>query len=323
MTDPAALVGLLFPFFAVIGLGVIFARAMRVPEAGLAWMQVFLVYAALPCLFFRLIAPKPIGELANWPFIAGTTAATAIAFALSLAAGRVFRLRAPDSVMAGLAGSYANIGYMGPPMVVSLLGPAASAPVALVFVFDTILLFSLVPALMGVAGLGRRSVGATMAEIVKRVFTHPFVLATIVGILASAFRWTPPVALDTMIGWLSGASAPCALFTLGVTVALRPAGRVPADVAALVAIKLLAHPAIVWVLLSAVGGIDPVWIKAAVVMAALPPALNIFVLARQYETGVERASACVLVGTVASILTLSGFILLLETGVLPANLFGR
>jgi predicted permease len=42
------------------------------------------------------------------------------------------------------------------------------------------------------------------------------------------------------------------------------------------------------------------WVYAAVLMAALPPALNVFVLARQCETWVEHASSSVLFGTMAS-----------------------
>jgi len=56
-------------------------------------------------------------------------------------------------------------------------------------------------------------------------------------------------------------------------------------------------------------------------MAALPPALNIFVISTQYNVGVERASACVLMGTLASMVTLTGVLYLVNTGLLPYDLF--
>lgn len=322
MVVAAGLFDLLFPFFGIIGLGFAFGRRARIPEAGLAWMQAFIVYLALPCLFFRLISEKPVGELANWTFVLGTTCATAAAFALAFATGALCGLRPSETVLGAVAGSYSNVGYMGPPLVVSLLGAEASAPVALIFVFDTIFLFSATPALMALAGLERRGALATAGDAARKVMTHPFVVATLVAVAASSLRWQPPEAIGTMVTWLSRAAAPCALFVLGVTAALRPAARVPREVPALVAIKLVLHPAMVWVLLSLLPGIEPVWTEAAIVMAALPPALNIFVLARQYEVGVERASSCILVGTLASILTLSTAILLFQTGALPVRLFG-
>ncbi len=95
----------------------------------------------------------------------------------------------------------------------------------------------------------------------------------------------------------------------------------PAGVPALVVIKLLLHPLLVWMLLSAFGGIPTHWIYAAIIMAALPPALNIFVISTQYKVGVERASACILVGTIVSMITLPGFLWLVKTGRITADLF--
>ena len=87
VADLAGLVNLLAPFFGLIALGFFCGKTVRRPASGLAWMQFFLIYVALPCLFYRLIADKPLAELANWPFIAATTTATFLAFALSFSAG--------------------------------------------------------------------------------------------------------------------------------------------------------------------------------------------------------------------------------------------
>ena len=58
-------------------------------------------------------------------------------------------------------------------------------------------------------------------------------------------------------------------------------------------------------LLTAFGPFDPNWVATAVLMAALPPALNVFVLARQYDAWVEPASGSVLLGTLLSVATLT------------------
>lgn len=322
MADLAAIVNLVAPFFGLILLGFVIGRVKRLPEAGLAWLQFFLIYVALPPLFYRLIADKPVTELANWRFIAGTTFSTFCAFALSFVIGmRATRRDIPQSVMQGVAGSYSNIGYMGPPLLLAALGPAASAPLILIFVFDSVLLFSLVPFLMAIGGVEKKSMLATARQVVWQVATHPFNVATLLGVLAAATRFELPSALDKMVLWLSQAAAPCALFLLGVTVALRPIKRLPAEVPALVAVKLVLHPLLVWVVLSALGGFADIWIFTAVIMAALPPALNIFVISTQYRVGIERASACILVGTIVSMGTLTGFLWLVKTGRMAADLF--
>ena len=321
MSELIGLFNLLAPFFGLIGLGFFCGKVVKQPEAGLAWMQFFLIYVALPCLFYRLIADKPLDELANWPFIAATTLSTLCAFGLSFASGWRYTKDVAQSVMQGVAGSYSNIGYMGPPLILAALGPAASAPVVLIFVFDSLLLFSLVPLLMSVAGLERLSPGATVRRILWRVVTHPFNVATALGITASYLHLELPTALNQMVTWLYGSAAPCALFLLGVTVAMRPMGRIPGEVPTLVLIKLVLHPLLLWALLSALGDFGQTWTYAAVTMAALPPALNIFVISTQYNVGVERASACVLMGTLASMVTLTGVLYLVNTCLLPYDLF--
>lgn len=320
MSELIGLFNLLAPFFGLIGLGFLCGRFVRQPEAGLAWMQFFVIYVALPCLFFRLIADKPLDELTNWWFITATTLATFCAFALSFSAGWRYTKDLPQSVMQGVAGSYSNIGYMGPPLILAALGQAASAPVVLIFVFDNLLLFSLIPLLMSVAGLEKLSLSATIRRIVWRILTHPFNVATMLGIAASYLHLTLPGPLNQMVTWLSGAAAPCALFILGVTVAMRPLRRIPGEVPILVVTKLVLHPLFVWILLSAIGDFGETWTYAALTMAALPPALNIFVISTQYNVGVERASACVLIGTIASMVTLTALLFVIRTGMLPYDL---
>jgi malonate transporter len=322
MADLAGIFNLVAPFFGLILLGLVIGRYKKLPEAGLAWLQFFLIYVALPPLFYRLIADKPLSELSNWRFVTATTLSTFCAFVLSFAVGMKFTGRnLPQSVMQGVAGAYSNIGYMGPPLILAALGASSSAPLVLVFVFDSILLFSLVPFLMALAGVEKKSIFATAREVVWGVLTHPFNLATMAGVFAAFTHLELPDALDKMTLWLAQAAAPCALFLLGVTVALRPLRRMPTEVPLLVAIKLVLHPLLVWVLLSAIGSFPDNWVFTAVIMAALPPALNIFVISTQYKVGIERASACILVGTIVSMGTLTGFLWLVKTGRMAADLF--
>ena len=53
------------------------------------------------------------------------------------------------------------------------------------------------------------------------------------------------------------------------------------------------------------GPFDPNWITTAVLMAALPPALNVFVFARQYDSLGRAGLGSVLLGTLVSVATLT------------------
>jgi malonate transporter len=305
---------LALPYFGLIFIGFSCGKLKQIPDTALAWMNFFIVYVALPALFYRILSETPLEQLAQIDFIFATTLATFGAFALSFAIGMVIRRGdIGQSTIAGLAGGYGNIGYMGPGLALATLGPQAAVPVALIFCFDTLLLFSLVPFLMALADPRQENIGTTAVQVVKQVVSHPLVIATAVGVASAAIHFHPPLALERLLQFLQNAAAPCALFTLGVTVALRPLRSMPWEVPFLVTVKLVLHPMLAFLLLSLFGVSNQSWISTAVLMAALPPALNVFVFARQYDTWVEQASGAVLVGTLFSVVTLTSVMWMVKT----------
>lgn len=108
---------------------------------------------------------------------------------------------------------------------------------------------------------------------------------------------------------------------MGVTLALRPLKRRPVELTYIVPIKLIVHPALMYLALSWVGDFQPAWVFTAVLLAALPTATNVFVLAQQYGVWIERASATILVTTVLSVLTVSALLFAITSGALPPDLF--
>ena len=286
-------INLALPYFGLIFIGLACGKLKPIAETGLGWMNFFLIYVSLPCLFYRVLALTPLNDLNRPSFVVATTLATAAAFACAYAIGWGFRRNLAEAAIAGLSGGYGNIGYMGPGLALATLGPAANVPVALIFCFDTLLLFGLVPFLMMLANPRQSGIAAATFEVVRRIVLHPFIIATVLGVASAAIHFEPPVAVDRLMQFLQNAAAPCALFTLGVTVALRPLQRVPWEVPLTASVKLLLHPTLALVLLSLLGPFDPAWVYTAVLMAALPPALNVFIMARQYDTWVTQASGSV------------------------------
>jgi len=315
---------LALPFFGLILIGYIAAKWRRLPFEGLAWLNFLVIYISLPALFYQLLAKAPIHELANGRFIAGTTLATLTAFLLSLAVGyRATRGNLPEAAIVGVVGGYSNVGYMGPSLALAALGPAVAVPTALVICFDSVLMFILVPMLMAVAGSERRSLPRTALDILARILLHPFIVGTLAGTAASATGFHAPEAIDRLLTYLTQLTMPCALFALGVTVALRPVVRVPVELPPVLAIKLIGHPVLALVFLAAIGGVPPLWIATAVLIASLPPAVSALVVAQQYRVYEDRAATAILVGTALSMVTVTATLYLVTHDLLPVDLFGR
>ena len=318
-----AIIGLIFPFFALIGLGFGTGRIVQRPIEGLAWLNVFIIYLALPALFFQLLSKTPVEQLANPGFVTATTLATLVVFLLVFLVG-FLRTRGdvPAATIKGLAGAYGNIGYMAPGLALVAFGPSATVPVALIFCFDNTLHFVMAPLCMALGGGSERPVREIVADVLTKIFSHPFIIATIVGVGAAVLGVTLPGPVDRLLTLLSSAAAPCALFAMGITLALRPLKRVPPELGYILPAKLILHPLLVYLFLGLAGDFDPVWVHTAMLLACLPTATNVFVIAQQYGIWVERASAAILATTVGSVVTVTLALYAISIGVFPANPFG-
>jgi malonate transporter and related proteins len=184
----------------------------------------------------------------------------------------------------------------------------------LIFCCDSIFLFSIVPLLIGLTDRGGRHWLHTLGLVVRQIVLNPLIMSACAGALAAALHIHPPVAIDNTLMFLQNAAAPTALFVLGVTVALRPFGRVPWEVPPIIAVKLLIHPLVAFGLMLLFGPFPQPWAATAVLMASLPPALNVFVIARQNDSWIEPASVAVLIGTFASVVTLTSVMWFIQTG---------
>ncbi len=306
------IINLALPFFGLIFIGFACGKWRQIPDAGLAWMNFFILYVSLPALFFHILAKTPFEQLAQVDFIKVTTLSTACAFAIAFVAGLLIRRNVADATLAAVGGGFGNVGYMGPGLALATFGEQAAVPVALVFSFDALIIFALVPILMAFGGASKAGVGRALLDGVRSIVLNPLLIAAALGVVAAATHFEPPVAIDRLLQFLYVSAAPCALFALGVTVALRPVGGISAEVPVLAIIKLVIHPAIVFAMLPLFGTFDPIWVGTAVLLAALPPALTAYVFARHYDRWIEQASSLVLFGTLASVATLTVIMWLLR-----------
>lgn len=315
-------IGLVLPFFGLIFIGFLVASITRQPLEALGWMNTFIVYVALPALFFQLLAKTPFEQLTEWRFIFGSVFSTYMIFSLMFVwSVLASRGEIAESTIKALAAAYGNIGYMGPGLALLAFGNEAAVPVALIFCFENIMHFAIAPMMMALSGDDKTSPLRLILGVLRKIFLHPFIIATALGVGAAYIGLRLPVPAEHFLEYLSRAAAPCALFAMGVTLALRPFDRVPHELASIAALKLILHPLLCYVVLSWIGNFSETWLFSAVLLASLPTATNVFVIAQQYGVWVHRASASVLTTTCLSVLTVTGLLYMIRHGILPPDLF--
>lgn len=304
--------GLTLPFFALIGCGYIAARTRFLSEDGVRGLTTFVFYFALPCMIFQAMAPHPIVDIINWNYMGAFAVAGLSVFALTaLSARLLFNGSLSVCTLQGMAGCVGNVGFLGLPLIVALLGPDAALPVILAFIVDLVVL---VPLSIVLLELNRHRHGTIRDIILKTgrgIVFNPLVLSIAVSLAWSATGWTLPGPIDAFTGLLGKAATPTALFALGATLAGRQLSDAMAEALHMSAAKLFVHPALVWVSMTMLFDIPAPWVTVAVLTAAVPLAGNVYLIANSYNLYVLRVSTAVLVSTVIAVLSFSGLMALL------------
>jgi predicted permease len=290
------------PIFGVVGLGWLAMWLRLTSPHALDALGAFSFRFALPALVFRLVAGQPLGRSFNPVFFAGYLAAGGLMFAAVFALSRVL-----DKQSAAAAGAHAttaavgNLGFLGPTLMLAFFGERGAGPLAMAILVEVMILLSLGSVLMG-ASDGR---GGGIGTVVFRgTVLNPVIVAIALGGTVTATGVPLPAPLDIFLGFLGGSAGPAALFALGGALALQRIDRTTALVAAgITAAKLVVYPSLVWCVLTRLPRVEPFWVQTGVLLASLPSAGNIYVLAQRYEADAERVSAAIVLSTILGVVT--------------------
>ena len=294
-------VGLTLPIFGVMALGWTATRTGLLPAAALDALSAFAFRFALPALVFRLVGGRPLSSL-DPAFCGGYLLAGSVVFALVFAVARFLR-RAPVAAAGArsTAASVGNLGFLGPPLVVAFFGERGAGPLAMAILAEITVVLSVGAVLMSTA---RSERAGTAALLVRGTVQNPVVVAILLGGAFAATGAALPAPADDFLGFLGAAAGPTALFALGGALAAQRIGRGTVAVAAgVAAAKLVAHPALAWWVLGPLLRLEPFWVQSGVLLAALPTAGNVYLVAQHYRADADQVSAATLVSTVASIAT--------------------
>ena len=308
-----------FPFFALVLCGYLAARIRLLPQPAIPGLNSFVLYFALPCMLYRFGASTPIAQLLD-PAAAGVY----LLCALLMVAGTVLATRGPlmgwnDAAFGALVAAFPNTGFMGVPLLVALLGAAAAGPAILTIALDMVVTSSLCVALSRLDVAGTHGMAVALRKALVGMASNPMPWAIALGALASALHFTLPGPLDQSVAMLADAASPVALFTIGAVLARSQVNeheQVPArDYVPIALAKLLLHPLLVWGVgqgAIALGlPLSPFALTALVLLAALPSASNVALLAERFGAHNGRIARIILVSTALAFVSFSGAVALL------------
>ena len=302
------------PFFALVAAGYLAARRRVLPIDAIPGLNVFVLFFALPCMLYRFGARTPIAQLLDgsvalvWGLGALGVVAATVAFTRRRGTGW------NDAAFGALVAAFPNTGFMGVPLLAALLGSHAAGPAIISIMFDMVVTSSLCIALSRLDTAGEAGARHALGQAFRGVVINPLPWSILLGALASALQFRLPAPVDATVSMLADAAAPAALFTIGAVLARSallaraPAGtarRAPAgDVLPVVVAKLLVHPLLVYAVGRAAIALglplDARALTVIVLVAALPSASNVSMLAERFGADNGRIARIILWTTVAA-----------------------
>jgi malonate transporter and related proteins len=291
------------PFFTILGLGYLAARRNFFSEQATTHLTKFVFYFALPAMIFRFSATLPLVEVFHAPsvlaYLSGTMAVYLLATVVALIRGTGLEEAAIEAQSAAIG----NVGFLGIPMLVLLMGANAIGPVMIVLATDLIVFSSLIVILISARRDGRLSL-AVLGPILQGLLKNPMVTAIFLGLLWSgASLPLPAPALEFLI-LLGAAATPGALFAIGASLATKSAERKSVALWLSTA-KLALHPLAVAFAAIYLFDVPPFTASVMIAAAAMPTAGNVYILAQHYGIAPMRVSSTILISTLVSVASLT------------------
>lgn len=302
-----AILEILFPVFAIILCGYAAGRFNAFGRGGAEVLNRFVYYYALPPLLFTLTAEAPIGEILNWPFLAAYIGGAFATLLIALAGGyMIFGRRSMALVFHGFAAVFPNTAYMGIPLFVAAFGQRGALPAIVATIASNTLFLG-----GAVAAAEIDRAGHPIQGVKAAITRNPLLIASLLGILLSASGIPLPKPFSALLHLVGAAASPAALFALGLSLVGIPWRSGLGEVGWLSGLKLFAQPMLTWFLATKFFPVDPLWLASAVLLSGMPVGALVFVITRQYDAFVERASAAIVVSTLVSALSLAVILSLL------------
>ncbi len=284
-----------FPLFSLVFAGYAVMHFSGLPRSWSEKLSRFVFMVALPAMLFRLMSDFSRLPPVDTRLLLAFFGSCLIVFAIGrLVAWKAFALDGVGQSVFALGGVFSNNVMLGLPLAKLVLGDAALPSVALVLVFNALILWTLVTVSVEWARHGSFSLKGG-AKTVFAVLTNPIVAGILAGTLFGFAGFSIPHLVDVPLEILGQIAAPVALLALGMGLAeygIRDRWQISLSITAL---KLLLQPLVVWALARFLE-LPPMETQVVVLLASIGVGVNVYLMSRQFR---------VLEGPVAGSLVLS------------------
>jgi predicted permease len=302
---------LAIPLFSLVLIGYVTMRLSGWPISVSDGLSRFVFTLAIPAMLFRLMSNARDLHTIDSRLLIAFFGGCLIVFIIGrLVSWKIFALDGVSQSVFALGGIFSNCVMLGLPMAKVSLGEAAVPPVALVVVFNSLILWTLVTVSVEWARQGSFSVKG-FARTARGVLTNPVVASVLTGTVFGMTGWTLPAMIDSPIAMVAEAAAPMSMVVLGMGLAEYSVLDGIGVSTAISAMKLIVQPLVVWGLAWLLG-LPKLETQAVVLLASMSIGVNVYLMSRQFKALEGPTASALVVSTALAALTTPMFLALMH-----------
>jgi malonate transporter and related proteins len=301
------------PVFALIAAGYVAVLFRFVSETANKGISEFAFSIAIPALLFRTIVVSEFPSVSAFSIWGAFYGALALTWIAALLMSSVLRQQREDGPVFAIGAVYGNIVMLGIPLTLSALGSQAAGPMALILSVNTPLLW--LCGTLQMAWVDRKQSGSPallVLPIILDLARNPIMLALGFGLLWRLTGLGLHPVVDRTVELLAQAGSPTALIALGINLLRFEVRGAKLGIVIMCALKLLAMPAVAWMLAHLLQ-LPPVVAGVVVLFAAMPTGANAYIFAVQYRRLVNPVSGAVALGTMLAAVSLPLIVVLVTS----------
>jgi len=302
MTTAQALLLVVLPVFLLVATGYGAVRLRVIADAGVDALLAFATRIAVPVFLFLSVYRLDLGATLRWEHLLSFYGGATTSFVAATVMARiVWRRRPGEAVAVGFLALFSNSVLLGLPILSRAYDQATlDAGVAIIAIHAPYCY------LLGILAmeLSRRDgapIGQTLWRTVRTICRNALAIGIVLGFVFNLGGVPLPGPVEETFDLLARAGLPVALFGLGGALTRYRLRGELAEASAVSMLSLFLHPGIAYVLTAYVFGLPENFVRAAVVIAAMPPGINGYIFAAMYDRAVATAASTVLLGTALSV----------------------
>ena len=294
--------GLAAPHFVLVLAGFVLSRSGRWPRSVSDALAAFVFGVALPAYLFRLMSDPSRLPPFEGSLLAAFFGGCFVTYVIGRLASRwLFGLDGVRQTVFGLGGVFSNNVLLGIPLARAFLGEAGIAPVALVLVFNSLILWTLATVSVEWARHGEVSVRG-FARTARQVLTTPVVAGILSGAVVGSSGLRLPALVDEPLALLGQAAAPLALVVVGMGLAEYGVRAGWQQGLGITVLKLVVQPLVIWSMARLLE-LPPLETQAVVLLGSLAVGINVYLMARQFDVMQGPVASAMVMSTTLSALT--------------------